>query len=327
MRILVTGASGFIGSYAVGEFLKHGHHVLAVDLQQAPYDSEVGSAAKSRGEPPLTMSIGDVRDRTTVMDAMRDADCWLHLAGILGTSETVLDPYPAVSTNVIGGLNVLEAASHFGRPGVNIGVGNHWENNPYSISKSCIERFCEMYRLYRSLDVITVRAMNAYGAGQAIPEPYGLSPVRKIVPTFMCQALTGSDLEVFGDGCQVMDMIHVADLAVILRRAVEHVAAYGAVGTTIEAGTGRPTTVNEIAQTVLDCTTNVAPKPGRIRRLPMRAGETPRTRVLADTTTLESIGVRGEEMKSLELGIHETVDYYVRSLDGRTVLHSMHEVS
>lgn len=285
---LVTGAVGFIGSYVVEALQARGRDVIAFDRRTCPGVETI---------------LGDIRDAAAVTDAMAHADSWIHLAGVLGTQETISNPVPAAETNILGGLNILQAAAQYELPGVNIAVGNWWENNTYSISKSTIERFAAMYRLYRQLPVTTVRALNAYGPRQSIATPFGPSKVRKIMPSFVCRALTGAPIEVYGDGSQIMDMIHVRDVADTLVRALEHTELYGGIDTVLQAGTGRRTTVLDIAQTVIKQAGQ-----GDIIHLPMRPGETPGAVVLADPRTLDMLSP--QPPTTLEEGIAETVAWY-----------------
>lgn len=290
---LVTGGNGFIGRYVVRALLEAGRNVLVLDrLGLTP-------------EPGAELVLGDMRDANTVTDAMSHADSWIHLAGVLGTQETITNPRPAAEANILGGLNVLEAAAQYKLPGVNIAVGNHWETNTYSISKSTVERFCEMFRLYRGVNVSTVRALNAYGPGQSIAAPYGPSKVRKILPSFTCRALADDPIEIYGSGEQIMDCIHVEDVAHILVTALLHTETRGALPHVIEAGTGRPTTVNDIATEVIKTAGS-----GEIVYKPMRPGETPGAVVLADNSTLGALDINAEDLTTLEDGIAETVDWY-----------------
>lgn len=291
---LVTGGNGFIGRHLTRKLVAKGRDVIVLDRYgRTP-------------EPGATVMLGDIRDATAVTEAMAHADSWVHLAGVLGTQETISNPLPAAEVNVLGGLNVLQAAAHYGLPGVCIAVGNWWETNTYSITKTTIERFCEMYCLYRNLPITVVRALNAYGPGQSVAAPYGPSKVRKIIPSFVMRALHGDPIEIYGDGTQVMDMIHVFDVVVILAQALELTERSGPLPM-LEAGTGRETTVLEIAKLVVE---NVGQ--GEITHLPMRPGETPGAKVLADTTTLRPLGIDRPEdfLISLEAGLPSTVDYY-----------------
>lgn len=293
-HVLVTGGRGFIGRWVVSELLTRGYTPVILDRRDVP-ESITG----------CELMYGDIRDFPTVYDAMGHADAWIHLAGMLGTQETIQVPHPAVETNVFGGLNVLEAASHHDLPGVNIAVGNHWMNNTYAISKSAMERFCAMYRDEREVAVTNVRALNAYGPGQVPAAPYGPSKVRKIMPAFVCRALAKESIEVYGDGEQVMDMVYVEDVAAILVRALEYTMASGALPYTVDAGTGRTTSVKQIADLVNAATDNPAP----IKYLPMRPGEPPQSIVLGDPNTLEYIHYTGD-LLSLEDGIERTVGWY-----------------
>jgi nucleoside-diphosphate-sugar epimerase len=279
---LVTGGTGFIGQYVCAELASRGYEPVVLDRlgQHGLHDTV----------------IGDVRDRVAVEGIIGTVDGVIHLAGQLGTQETVRHPHTAAETNVMGTLNVLAAAHAYGLPMVNISVGNWWMNNPYSISKNCAERFCLMFRKELQAKVSVVRALNAYGPGQKA------APVRKIVPTFIAQALAGEPIQVYGDGTSVMDMIHVRDVAHVLVRALE-VLPEGVV----EAGTGRATTVNEIARAVLDEVQGEGE--GFMEHIPMRPGEDDHSVVLADTSTLEPLDLT-REFTSLEDGLRETVAYY-----------------
>ena len=171
MKVLVTGGAGFIGSYVVEKLMERGHEPVIFDHY-------------NRGNYPCPVILGDVRDEVAVTEAMAHVDSWIHLAAVLGTQETIANPRPAALSNLMGGLNMLEAAAQYKLPGTYIGVGNHWMNNPYSITKTMIERFIDMYNNDRGTTVNIVRAMNAYGPRQRAVPPWGDSKVRKITPSF-----------------------------------------------------------------------------------------------------------------------------------------------
>ena len=195
MRVLVTGGAGFIGRYVCKELWAQGHEPLVFDIA-APIPQ-------------------DVRQPGQVQDAMRHADACIHLAGILGNPETVSDPYPCVQTNILGSLNVFEAAGS--KPVVFPAVGNKWLRETgtggYTITKSCVEDFIAMYNKCRGSTIAIVRPVNCYGPGQKVPAPWGPGTVRKIMPTFIAQALHGQDIEVYGNGSHTSDMVYVTDVA------------------------------------------------------------------------------------------------------------------
>ena len=297
-HVLVTGGRGFIGRY-VGENLeRRGYVVTAFDRSIETY-------------APRRVVFGDIKDPTLVDDAVAHSDGVIHLAGILGTQETIEDPIPAAQTNILGGLNVLEACAKYDVPFVNIAVGNYWMNNTYSITKNAIERFVDMYVRFRGARMSVVRALNAYGPRQVPAAPYGPSRVRKIMPSFICRALSGQTIQIYGDGAQIMDMIYVEDVATILVRALEETDK-GRNGV-YEAGTGRKTSVNDIANLVAAAIGQIAPMP-IIERLPMRPGEDERSIVLGDPKTLESLDI-GPLMR-IEEGVTRTLAYFREYLKG-----------
>lgn len=277
MRVLVTGGSGFIGSYVIAELRRRGHAATILDRKQRYAD----------------VVLGDVRDATAVDSAVKESDGVIHLAGLLGTQETIGFAQGPLETNVTGTLNVLDAVKRHKLPMVYISVGNWWMNNPYSISKHTAERLCLMYRGEFGTDVAIVRALNAYGPGQKS------HPIRKVIPTMVKAALSGEPITVYGSGDQVADMIYAQDVAEILVTALECQPKQ-----TVEAGTGVPTTVAQIAEAVIAVVGQ-----GEIERVPMRPGEEPDAVVLADTSTLAGIK-DPSELVSLEDGLCRTVEWY-----------------
>lgn len=299
---LVTGGHGFIGGYVVEALEARGHRVSVLDrhheIQDAGHD----------------VYFGDIKDATLVTDAVSHVDGVIHLAGVLGTQETIGNPGPAAETNILGGLNVINACVQYDVPLINIAVGNWWMDNTYSITKNTVERFVKMKAKYEGSVMASVRALNAYGARQVPTQPYGPSRVRKIMPSFVCRALTGEPIEIYGEGDQVMDMIYVTDVAVILISALEGLQG-GMKFQTLEAGTGVRTTVNDIAQEVVEQVKGMAGKKAEIRYLPMRPGEEEKSVVLGDPETLEPLGIRASQLIQLPTGVNQTVAYFMDYLD------------
>ena len=130
------------------------------------------------------------------------------------------------------------------------------------------------------------------------------------MPSFVNRALDGHPIEVYGDGSQVMDMIHVQDVAEILVSALESSWENGACPTVVEAGTGRPTTVVDIAREVLRKTGWTPGTREGIRFLTMRPGEPEHSVVLGNPETLAQIGMGLSYMISLEDGVRETVEWF-----------------
>lgn len=299
MKVLVTGGTGFIGQYVVEELLNRGYKVLKFD-RDARYDDSTRY---------VDLFLGDVMDDVAVTEAFAHCDAFIHLAAVLGTQETIYNPRPAALSNLQGGLNVLEASSQYGIPGVYIGVGNHWMNNTYSISKTMIERFIDMFNKNRGTHINIVRAMNAYGPRQVPAAPYGPAQVRKITPSFVCRALMGHNIEIYGDGQQVSDMIYVTDVAKALVNAME-LSLKKELVPTVEIGPKINNTVNEVAELIV----KLADSKSRIIHLPMRPGEIPGSTVKADVNTLEYVGMSADDFVPLEHGMTKTIKYFRKYL-------------
>lgn len=301
MKVLVTGGMGFIGRYVVEELLERGHTPIILDHHK-----------RSEGEYDKGVEVfyGDVRDEVAVTEAMAHVDSWIHLAAVLGTQETIQNPIPAAKSNLIGGLNMLQAAAQYNLPGTYIAVGNHWMNNTYSITKTMIERFIDMFNRFRGTKVNIVRAVNAYGPRQLAATPYGPGKVRKITPAFVCRALVGEDVEVYGDGSQVSDMIYVADVAKALVTAMEKANEGIVFDRAVEIGPAVNNTVQEIAEVVVKLTGNKS----SITNLPMRPGENPGDKVSADVETLKLVDMSPEDLVPLEEGLKNTIEYFAQYL-------------
>ena len=301
MKILVTGGAGFIGSYVVEKCIERGHEPIIFDHYNR------------QEEYPCPVILGDVRDEVAVTEAMAHVDAWIHLAAVLGTQETIDNPRPAAQSNLMGGLNMLAAAKQYNLPGTYIGVGNHWMNNPYSITKTMIERFVSMYNKEHGTRVNIVRAMNAYGPRQRPVPPWGDSKVRKITPSFICRALTGEDIEVYGNGKQISDMCWVGDVAHALVVATEKAAQDIVFPEAVEVGPAHSKQVGEIAHLIIHLTGSDS----QVVNLPMRPGEIPGATVSADINTLKYVDMTEASLMPVAKGMEITIDYYRELLDGQ----------
>ncbi|RLI55072.1 MAG: nucleoside-diphosphate sugar epimerase [Candidatus Thorarchaeota archaeon] len=292
MKVAVLGGSGFIGRYVVEELQSR-------DIEPLIFDRQYGERHLPEGKHDYF--IGDIKDAEQVNYVVKESDGVINLAGILGTAETVNNPIPSIDVNIYGAINVFNACRAHNKKAVQITVGNHFMNNSYAITKSTTERFALMYNKENGTDISIVRALNAYGPRQHH------KPIRKVIPNFVLRALNNIPIEVYGDGLQVMDMIFVGDVAEILVDAL--VDDHRVTETVFEAGTGRKTTILEIANMVNAITGST----GGIKHLPMRQGEPKRSIVIGEPLTLEPLGWLVNDMVKLEDGLQKTVQWYEES--------------
>jgi len=304
-KIAITGGGGFLGRYVVQELIDKGYEPLVFDHVSRNYLA---------GDPRIKSEhfYGDVTSDTAMRELAAHADGIIHLAAVLGTQETVQHPHPAAISNLLGGLNFLEACNQYDLPGSYIAVGNWWFNNTYSITKNMIERFTFMYNNDRNGRVNIVRAVNAYGPHQSVAAPFGSSKVRKITPSFVCRALSGMPIEIYGDGEQVSDMVYVGDVAKALVLALEEAQKRNVLDHTVEVGPREHKTVKEVAELVRDIAAEYCPQQD-LKYLPMRPGEKVGDKVTADTDTLKAIGFDESTLVDLETGMRETVKWFLEN--------------
>jgi UDP-glucose 4-epimerase len=261
---------------------------------------------------------------------------------VLGTAETIDNPLPAANINILGTLNVFEAADRYRIPIVYAAVGNSGiGRGTYCITKACGEEFVKMYREDRGSIIAAVRPMNAYGPRQSAPAPFGSSKVRKIVPSFVCSALSDIPMPLYGGGTQISDAVFVRDVAESFVKTLEVLKDGQIPNHPIDIGNLKPVSVRQVAEQIRQEIPSA-----KIDDLPMRLGEphggpvssvdvvdriaqavqdsVPElnpidirravkllgTVVAADPATMRNVGIEPERFTSLEDGIRITVDWF-----------------
>ncbi len=281
MKVLVTGAQGFIGSHVVKKLLERRYQVVSFDRRL------------SKSIEGVHNFVADVRDKNAVDQAVFDADGIIHLAGILGTAETLQHVLETADVNVMGTLNVFEAIRKYKKPCVYITLPDVWQN-PYAITKRTAKDFALLYNREFGTKINVVRGFNVYGEGQKF------KPVRKFAPSFIIRALLGQPLQVYGDGSQLMDLVYVEDTAEILIRALETSKIADEV---IDAGSGEGVPVIKVATIVAEMLS------AKIEHLPMRLGETNKAVIRGNTETLKR-WIGDFEFTNIEVGMKKTVEWY-----------------
>jgi UDP-glucose 4-epimerase len=234
----------------------------------------------------------DILDRDALENAIIGQDYVLHLAGMLGTHELVDDVENAVKINILGTINVLDmCAKHKVRVLV-ASKPNVWKNT-YSITKECVENFVEMYRREHGLEAVITKWFNVYGPGQPLEEEIGY---KKAVPTWIVDTIRGKKIEIYGDGEQTMDLIHTDDICSSVDAILKNWEKCE--GKTFEIGKDE-ITCNDLAKMI----------GAEINHIPMRKGETPATRLKADTSLITEL-TGWKPIKGLEEGLKETIKWY-----------------
>jgi len=263
MTHLVTGGAGFIGSHLVDRLIKRGDEVVVIDnLRRGRWQNLASS-----GSPRLRLIEADIRDRDAVRDACAGVETVFHLAAQSNVMGAAVDPSYSVETNVLGTVNVLDAALEarvrrlvfsssrevYGDPAV---LPVHEDapfapKNLYGASKVAGEAYCLAYR-QRGLDVRILRFGNVYGP----------LDTDRVIPTFLDRAARGQPLQLFG-GRQVIDFVWVDLVVEALIRAAEAAELADAVN----VASGRGTPITELADRI------AALLPARVEVLPARGEE------------------------------------------------------
>jgi UDP-glucose 4-epimerase len=309
MRALVTGGAGFFGSHLVDALIARGDKVLVVDDLSTGKHENLGQA-KANG---ATLEVGDITDARVLLTTIEafKPEAVFHLAAQIDVRKSMADPAFDARLNVVGTLNVLEAAVRVGASrlvftstgGAIYGEGAGREDelpfaesapcapdSIYGQSKLAAEGYLGLYHRAGKIAAATVRLGNVYGPRQDPALEAG------VVAIFSDLARDGGRPTVFGDGLQTRDYVHVADVVAGVLAAAES----GRPGP-FNVGTGAETSVLELAETIGRLTEREDFEP---EFAPPRAGEVQRT--VLDTGLAErELGWRAQ--KSLEAGLEQTL--------------------
>ena len=251
LRILVTGAAGFIGRWVVGELLARGHEVLPIDNLVA---GDVTALDEFRDQPGLRpFEEGDIRDAAACRRWAASVDAIAHLAASISVQDSIDDPASTFENDVVGTFNVLEAARRVGARVLFMSTCMVYDRagdegidedhptkpaSPYAASKLSGEALTQSYFHAYGLPTTVVRPFNTYGPFQRSVGEGG------VVAIFTRRSLLGEELRIYGDGTQTRDLLYVEDCARFVAAALVSDAATGRI---LNAGTGHDVSVNELA--------------------------------------------------------------------------------
>jgi nucleoside-diphosphate-sugar epimerase len=215
MKALVTGGAGFIGSSLVELLLREGHSVVVLDDLSSGYRENLDDRAE--------FVCGDVSQPDVAAAAANGCEVIFHLAASVGNTRSIDGPVRDSQINVIGTLNVLEAARTLGIKRIvfssSAGIFGELKtlpiaedhpqdpDSPYGASKLAAEKMCLVYNKLYGMSNVCLRYFNVYGVRQRF-DAYG-----NVIPIFAERMLRGQDVVIFGDGEQTRDFVHVADVA------------------------------------------------------------------------------------------------------------------
>ncbi len=251
MRVLVTGAAGFVGSHLVDRLVADGHRVTGLDDLSTGKLANLAEARRSKG---FGFHRFDVTSGDLLELVARDApDVVCHLAAQMDVRKSVADPLHDTRTNVLGTVNVLEACVRagvrrvlfassggtvYGEPDrlpVTERAALH-PASPYGAAKVAGETYLDAYRRLHGLQGVSLRLGNVYGPRQ---DPHGEAGV---VTIFARALLGGKATRIFGDGSSSRDYVHVDDVVDAFLRCLGGKGD----GRRLNIGSGVRTTVREL---------------------------------------------------------------------------------
>ena len=308
MRIVVTGAAGFIGSHLSETLLDRGHAIIGIDNLLT---GDLANIAHLRDRNFEFMR----HDVTRHIDVDGPVDFVLHWASPASPVDYLELPIQTLKVGSLGTHNALGLAMKkkarfvlastsevYGDPLEHPQKETYWGNvNPigprgvYDEAKRFAEAMTLAYHRYHDVDTKIVRIFNTYGPRMRLRDG-------RAVPAFMSQALTGQDVTIFGDGTQTRSFTYVSDLVDGVMRLME-----SSTNEPVNIGNPHEVTIEEIARTII----RLVGSTSKLVHRPLPVDD-PKQRRPDITRARTQLG--WEPKVGLEEGLLKTVDYFKSKL-------------
>jgi UDP-glucose 4-epimerase len=251
MRVLVTGAAGFIGSHLTERLCGLGHGVRALDNFASGRRENLAGMLDS-----IELVEADLADPKVCRDAVAGVDAVLHHAAISSVPRSIADPAGTHRTNVEATLRLLEACREAGVKRVVYaasssvyGDGDQLPKHealpprprsPYAVQKHVGELYGALYTELFGLQVVSLRYFNVFGPRQSPDSEYSA-----VIPRLIGQMLRGERPTIYGDGRTSRDFVYVTDA---VEANLAALAAPAAAGRCINVGRGERVSLNELVE-------------------------------------------------------------------------------
>jgi UDP-glucose 4-epimerase len=268
-KILITGGLGQVGSYLCES--------LCIDNEVTVLDNF--SSTGNKVPESVCVVRGDIRDRPLVNSLVKDADAVIHCAAQIFVSRSMDDPVFDAENNVMGSLNLLDAARNsdvkrfvffssaaaYGNP-VRLPIAeDHPQDpmSPYGASKASAEKYVIMFSKAYGLPATSIRPFNIYSPRQDPSNPYS-----GVISKFIDRVSEGKPPVIFGDGSATRDFVSVHDVVDMVLLMLEKQSA---VGRSFNCGTGNVTRIDDLANMIIElCGKSLMPemrleRPGDIK--------------------------------------------------------------
>jgi dTDP-glucose 4,6-dehydratase len=309
MKVLVTGAAGFVGSHLVEQLVKGGYDVKVL----VHYDSSNswGWIDKSEFKNNIEVAVGDIRDFDSVYSAMKGVNTIFHLAALIGIPYSYLSPLAYVKTNIEGTYNVLHSAKLLRTKNILITSTSETYGSaqyipidekhplvgqsPYAATKIGADQLAISYFKSFSLPIKIVRPFNIYGPRQS---------ARAIIPTIIIQLLNDIKTLKLGNLNSIRDFTYVLDT---VNAFIEISKQDSLNGEVINVGSGLEISINELCQLIfklLDKKIDISLDNQRLR-----PSKSEVDRLLCDNQKIKK-NTKWELKFDIEKGLRETINWF-----------------
>lgn len=310
MKYLVTGGAGFIGSNIVKELLNQGQSVRVLDNFATGKRENILPLLKN---PNLTLIEGDLRSFHIVRAAVKGVDYILHQGALPSVPRSINDPITTNDVNVLGTLNILEAAKEFGVKRVVCASSSSIYGNsetlpkveampvnpmsPYALTKYAQERYCQVFYSLYGLETVSLRYFNVFGPNQDPTSQYSA-----VIPKFIKLIQHDWEPVIYGDGYQSRDFTFVENN---VWANIQACTAEKAAGEVINIACGERYTLLDLVQMI----NSILGKDIQPRFEPERPGDVKHS--LAGIQKAEDL--LGYDVRvDFKTGLEQTIEYFSR---------------
>jgi len=314
-KILITGADGFIGSHLTELLVKKGYNVKVMIY----YNSFNSYGWLDTVDPKIKKEIefcpGDVRNFDSVFSIMKNCDRVIHLAALIGIPYSYVSPENYLSTNILGTLNILNAAKNLNFQKIILTstsevygsaqfvpiTEKHPINaqSPYAATKVAADSLGMSFHKSFGMPVSILRPFNTFGPRQS---------ARAIIPTIITQILSKKKIIKVGSLSPTRDFTYVEDTAAAFERCLKEKKSIGKI---INAGSGYEISINNLIQTI--CNLMNYRLSIKVDKSRMRPKDSEVDRLLANSDLAKKLlkwDTKYKKQKNLNYGLKKTIDWF-----------------
>jgi len=316
MKILVTGADGFIGSHLTEALLEKGFDVRAFVFYNSFNSWGWLDTIPKELVKEIEIFPGDIRDPNGVKVAMKNVDMVYHLAALIAIPFSYHSPDSYVDTNIKGTLNVLQAAKELGTKRILItstsevyGTAKYVPidekhpfqgQSPYSATKIAADRLAESFYRSFNMPITIVRPFNTYGPRQS---------ARAVIPTIITQLLSGQEFIKLGSLTPTRDFNYVKDT---VQGFIEIARSDKTIGEEINIATQQEISIGQLANELIK---QINPKAQIVcEEQRLRPEKSEVNRLLGSNEKIKRL-TKWQPKYSLAEGLAETIEFFRANLE------------